>query len=166
MTYGDDNIMNVSEETPEFNHTSIQSCLANVGIGYTMADKEADSIPYIHIDKCSFLKRTWKFDVEFGMHVAPLDHDSIEKMLMTWVRSKTISAQEQCIAVISSAVMEYAFYGRAIFEDRCLLLKQMCRDLDLDLYVEDSTFPTFNELVDRFHLSGHKSRGAEVSVMG
>jgi hypothetical protein len=164
MTYGDDNIMNVSSETPEFNHTAIQSCLKNVGIGYTMADKEADSIPYIHIDACSFLKRTWRYDSDFGMHVAPLDSDSIEKMLMTWVRSKTISAQEQCIAVISSAVMEYAFYGREIFENRCTLLKKMCLDLDLDLYVEPSTFPTFRELINRFHMSGHKSRGAEASV--
>jgi hypothetical protein len=164
MTYGDDNIMNVSDDVPEFNHTTIQSCLKDVGIGYTMADKEAESIPYIHIDQCSFLKRTWRYDEDFGMYVAPLDHESIEKMLMTWVSSKTISPQEQCIAVISSAVMEYAFYGKMVFRDRVSLLKEMCIKLDLDVYVTESTFPTFDDLVSRFHCSGHRLRGAEASV--
>lgn len=58
MTYGDDNAMGVSEEIPWFNHTSIQKCLLNVDIGYTMADKNALSIPYIDISECTFLKRS------------------------------------------------------------------------------------------------------------
>jgi hypothetical protein len=165
MTYGDDNIMNVSKGIPEFNHTSIQSCLRNVGVGYTMADKNAPSIPYIHIDDCSFLKRTWRFDKQFGGYVAPLDHDSIEKMLMTWVRSKTISSQEQCVAVISSAVMEYAFYGEIVFEDKVRLLKRMCSELDLDMFVTPATFPSFNELINRYQNGGRKPTGASADVL-
>jgi len=164
MTYGDDNIMNVSKDIPNFNHTSIQTCLKNVGVGYTMADKNAPSIPYININACSFLKRTWRFDKQFGGYVAPLDHDSIEKMLMTWVRSKTISSQEQCIAVISSAVMEYAFYGEIIFNDKISILKSMCSKLDLDIYVTPSTFPTFNELINRYQLASRKPTGASYVV--
>jgi hypothetical protein len=164
MTYGDDNIMNVSRSIPEFNHTSIQLCLKNVGVGYTMADKNAPSIPYIHIDDCSFLKRTWRYDKQFGGHVAPLDHDSIEKMLMVWVRSKTISSQEQCIAVVSSAVMEYAFYGELVFDDKVRILKKMCSELDLDMYVTPSTFPTFNELVNRYQQADRRPTGASAGV--
>jgi len=165
MTYGDDNIMNVSIQIPDFNHTSIQSTLRGVGVGYTMADKNAPSIPYIHINECSFLKRTWRFDDDFGGFVAPLDHDSIEKMLMVWNRSKTISAQEQCIAVISSAVMEYSYYGRFIFEEKCSMLKQMCKDLDLWIYVTESTFPTFSTMVDRYQNGGRKPTGAAAQCL-
>jgi hypothetical protein len=46
MTYGDDNFMNVREGCEWFNHTTIQKCLEDHGIKYTMADKEAESIPY------------------------------------------------------------------------------------------------------------------------
>jgi len=164
MTYGDDNIMNVSSDVPEFNHTSIQSCLKDVGVGYTMADKNAPSIPYIHINECSFLKRTWRFDHQFGGYVAPLDHDSIEKMLMVWVRSKTISEKEQCVAVISSAVMEYAFYGREVFEDKIKILKRMCVDLELDEYLMPTTFPTFDELINRYQNALRKPTGASAIV--
>jgi hypothetical protein len=130
-----------------------------------MADKNAPSIPYIHIDDCSFLKRTWRFDKQFGGYVAPLDHDSIEKMLMTWVRSKTISSQEQCVAVISSAVMEYAFYGEIVFEDKVRLLKRMCSELDLDMFVTPATFPSFNELINRYQNGGRKPTGASADVL-
>jgi hypothetical protein len=85
-------------------------------------------------------------------------------MLMTWVRSKTISEGEQCVAVISSAVMEYAFYGKLVFADRVGILKEMCKNLGLDFYVNESTFPTFEELINRYHCSGHRLRGAQTSV--
>jgi hypothetical protein len=165
MTYGDDNIMNVSEQIPSFNHTSIQLKLREVGVGYTMADKNAPSIPYINISECSFLKRTWRYDDDFGGYVAPLDHDSIEKMLMVWNRSKTISEQEQCIAVVSSAVMEYAYYGRMVFEDKIGMLKQMVRDLDMWIYVTEATFPTFSALVERYQNGGRKPTGASAECL-
>ena len=59
----------------------------------------------------------------------------------------------------------YGTYGKEIFEDRCALLKRMCTELGLDLYVEKSTFPTFNELVSRFHTAGRKENGAMAGVM-
>ena len=61
LTYGDDNILNVCPTIPWFNHTSIQAAIAKIGVEYTMADKEAESLPYIHINECSFLKRSWRY---------------------------------------------------------------------------------------------------------
>jgi hypothetical protein len=56
QTYGDDNVMGVSSTCTWFNHTSLANALASVGIVYTMADKEAVSVPFIHISQVSFLK--------------------------------------------------------------------------------------------------------------
>lgn len=164
MTYGDDNIMNVSKEISKFNHTTIQKCLKEVGVGYTMADKNAPSIPFINISDCSFLKRRWRFDRQFGGYVAPLEHDSIEKMLMTWVKSKTISSEEQCVAVISSAVMEYAFYGELVFNDKVYILKKMCSEIGLDIYVTPTTFPSFNDFINRYQQASRKPTGASAIV--
>lgn len=150
FTYGDDNIMGVSKSAEWFNHTTIAETLKNVGITYTMADKEAQSVPYIHISEASFLKRTWRYDEDIGAFVAPLDHESIEKMLMVWTRSKSILPEEQCIAVVSSANMEYFWYGREVYEEKQLMLKEMIDSLGYQAWIEDSTFPTWKTLYNRF----------------
>lgn len=115
-TYGDDNAMGVSALTPWFNHTSIQATLANQGVTYTMADKESASRPYIHIDEVSFLKRTWRWDPDVGEYLPPLERKSIERSLMTNVRSSSLSPEYQSIYAMESAICEYFFYGREEFE--------------------------------------------------
>jgi hypothetical protein len=85
-----------------------------------------------------------------GCHVAPLNEESIEKMLMVWTRSKSIPEEVQAMSVISAAVSEYFFYGREIFEEKRNLLIKMVDTLDWKIYVEDSTFPTWGELLERF----------------
>jgi len=115
-----------------------------------MADKEAESVPYIQIKDASFLKRTWRFDEELGCYVAPLDHESIEKMLMVWNRSKSISEGAQAIAVIESALGEYFFYGREVYDDKLELMKNLVKKLEYTSYASDVTFLNFDELVNRF----------------
>lgn len=146
MTYGDDNIMGVSRKINFFNHTAVADCLSKIDVTYTMADKAAESVPFIHIDKATFLKRYWRFDKDLGYYVCPLEHDSIEKSLMTWTRSKTIVKEEQAIAVITSAVREYFFYGKKIFNDRRDILMKMANDLGLQPWILESTFPTWDSL--------------------
>jgi hypothetical protein len=147
MTYGDDNIMGISDNIPWFNHTTIQHALASMGITYTMADKEAQSIPYIHIKDASFLKRTWRYEKEFKDYACPLDEDSIIKMLMICVRSKTITPEFQIMESIKSAVMEYFWYGKITFEEKKKMLLEIVKENDLESYIQDSTFPTWKQLV-------------------
>lgn len=150
MTYGDDNICSVSKNTPWFNHTTVSQFFQTMGIGYTMADKSAESIPYIHISEATFLKRAWRYDKDVGFYLAPLDHDSIEKMLMVWVASKTIGQEQQCIAIISSAIHEYFFYGKEIFNQKRAMFEDTIRRLDLQCFVENSTLPSWEELANDF----------------
>lgn len=160
MTYGDDNIMGVSVDAPFFNHTDIVRALSEIGVKYTMADKEAQSVPYIHIDQASFLKRTWRFDSDVNAYLCPIEHASIEKMLMVWVRSRTISKKEQCIAILSSAHREYFFYGKQRFEDESRYIHNLINKLDLGLYYESSLFQSYSELRKQFWDSSKHIRGA------
>jgi len=146
MTYGDDNAMGVSKDASFFNHTAIQGVLARVGIKYTMADKESASVPYINIADVSFLKRIWRFDKEVGAYLCPLEETSIEKMLTVCVKSKTITMEEQAIAVIETAVREYFFYGRARFELESQKLREVMMENHLEIYVQESTFPSWDQL--------------------
>jgi hypothetical protein len=81
MTYGDDNIMTVAKGFDDFNHTAIAEELAEVGITYTMADKDAPSVPFIHLKDASFLKHYAVWDDELGLFRSPVEDDSIAKML-------------------------------------------------------------------------------------
>jgi len=150
MTYGDDNIMGVSPNITFFNHTAIQKVLASVDIEYTMADKGALSKPFIHISESSFLKRSWRYDEDVGAYLCPLDHKSINKMLTVCVSSKTITPQLQAIAVIETALREYFFYGRYIYEFKKIMFEEIVDENNLRLYVMDSTFMSYEDLCNQF----------------
>jgi hypothetical protein len=150
MTYGDDNIMGVSDKAPWFNHTSIQQVLSDVGITYTMADKESKSVPYIDIKEANFLKRSWRFDEDVGNFVCQLEHSSIEKSLVIGVKSKTVSPEAQAVDIISSALREYFWYGRDIFACKTRMFQEVVEDLELTPWVQESTFPSWSDLYDSY----------------
>ena len=149
-TYGDDNIMGVSDEVPNFHHTNISMALEKMGVVYTMAEKEAASVPYIHIDDCSFLKRKFVFDKDIGTIVAPLEVQSIHKMLTTTVRSKEISPQAHSICVIETALREYFFYGKEVFEERREYFSKLIVEAKLSSWQRQSTIPHYSHLVFEF----------------
>lgn len=150
MTYGDDNVMGVSPKAPFFNHTAIQAALADVGIKYTMADKEAESVPYLHISQVSFLKREWRWDEDVGAFLAPLEEASIAKSLTRVVASQTVPPEKQAVDVMSSACREYFFHGKETFLQKRDMLLEIVLECELDAYVESTTFPTWEQLKDCF----------------
>jgi len=150
FTYGDDNIMGVSRSCDWFNHTDIQHELANIGVEYTMADKDSDSVPFIDINDCQFLKRTWRYDEDVQEYLCPLEEASIHKSLTVWCPSKTIDEYAQMVSVISSANSEYFFYGRTVFEKHHNFFKQVLSEEPYSHYVSGGTLPTWEQLHDRF----------------
>jgi len=150
MTYGDDNIMSVSRGCNWFNHSAIAETFAKLNIVYTMADKESASVPFIHINDASFLKRRWRYDERLGCFLAPLEDESIEKSLMVWTRSKAVTKEAQGIDVISSALREYFWYGEDVFNEKRKILKDLVEHLNWEIWIQDSTFPTYNDLCADF----------------
>jgi hypothetical protein len=151
VTYGDDGVASISVDAPWFNHTEIQRVLSTIGVLYTMAEKEKDSIPYIHIDEASFLKRRFVYNKDIGGIVGPLDHDSISKMLTSCVRSKDFIPELHMMCVVKSALEEYFWYGKAVFLDRRRKFQEIVNNTNLPLFAGDfNMFPTWEELVERY----------------
>nr|UNY42101.1 MAG: polyprotein 1 [Picornavirales sp.] len=150
ITYGDDNAMGVSKDISFFDHTKIVDVLASIGVVYTMADKESESVPFVNVNDITFLKRRFVFDDDIGAIVAPLEEDSIIKSLMTCVVSKSESLEHQCIDIIGAAIREYFNYGKIIFNAKSEMLKEIINECDLQIYVKNSTFPSFEDLKDEF----------------
>nr|ULG00073.1 MAG: hypothetical protein 1 [Locarnavirus sp.] len=149
MTYGDDNIMGVNPDCSWFNHTVMRDTLAAIDIEYTMADKDAESVPFIDISEASFLKRSWRLEPELGLMVCPIEHDSIEKMLTMCVKSKSISEELQALAVLDTACREYFWYGKEVFQEKRTLFKSWITQLALEEYA-DRDLPSWESLIAEF----------------
>ncbi len=149
-TYGDDNIMGISRDCPNFNHTRIAIAMKCIGVEYTMAEKDAASVPYIHISQSSFLKRAFVFDKDIGAIVAPLDESSFHKMLTYRLPKADMASEAHAICVIETAQREYFFHGKDKFDDRQAFFRQLVIDMNLQDWVRDSTFPNYYEMVHEF----------------
>lgn len=157
LTYGDDLVASVAEDHSWFNHTTIAEKFSEMGIVFTMADKESESVPYITLDEATFLKRRWVINDELGCYFAPLEHESIEKMLMVWTRSKQIPPEFQGMEIVKTALREYFWYGRDVFNEKKAMFQELVRELEWEDWVEDATFPTFESLVQDFMKASRRS---------
>jgi len=118
MTYGDDNIMSVKKGYDAYNHTRVAEVLDAAGITYTMADKEAESVPFIKGEEAGFLKRDAIWDPELELFRACLDESSISKSLHVHIKSDAITEQQHSAEAIIGAADEYFEYGRETYESR------------------------------------------------
>nr|AWK77875.1 nonstructural polyprotein [Robinvale bee virus 8] len=162
LTYGDDNTMGVSRDAEWFNHTAIQSAMADIGVEYTMADKESHSRPFIHISEISYLKRSWRWDEDVGAVVAPLETGSIEKMLTICNPSGNESPELHMASVMSSALNEWFWHGRTKFEEEREWLWSLAQRHDLVKELEYKGFPTWDQLNERFWKASTDVVGAEL----
>lgn len=135
MTYGDDNIMTVAEGYDDFNHTAIAEQLAKVSIKYTMADKDAESVPFISLSEASFLKHYAVWDNELGLYRSPVEEDSIAKMLHTHLKSKVLSMEQSSAEAIQNVALKYFEFGREVYTKRVAQLEQVARDSGIQGYV-------------------------------
>jgi hypothetical protein len=71
---------------------------------------------------------------------------------MVNVASKSVTPEFQIVASISSAVREYFWYGKETFEQEVSFLKDIVKlHPQLEFYIQESTFPTWDSLVNDFH---------------
>ncbi len=149
MTYGDDNILGVSKEITNYNHTVLVEEFAKLGIRYTMADKDAESVPFLNIKDTSFLKRTWVFEPELNSHVAQIEHASIDKMLLKYVPSKVLCPEAHSIEVINCALREYFYYGRKTFEEKRIMFYDVMKEAQIIEFLQYE-LPTWSELIEDY----------------
>nr|QUS52721.1 hypothetical protein 1 [Mute swan feces associated picorna-like virus 18] len=145
VTYGDDNAM--SSNLSYINHTNLSETLAKHGIEYTMADKTSASVPFVSVEDIEFLKRKFVPDPNFpGKFAAPLNEESIIKMLSMCTQSRTILFETQCAEILDAACREYFQYGRDKFESKRQWLTSVGEKHGLLHYMNSGELPTYNEL--------------------
>jgi len=135
FTYGDDNIMTTAKGYDGFNHTAIAKQLAKVGITYTMADKEAESVPFINLADASFLKHYAVWDDELGLYRSPIEEDSIAKMLHCHKKSQILTKEQSSAEAIQNVALKYFEFGREVYTLRKSQLEEVARAAGIQGYV-------------------------------
>lgn len=131
MTYGDDNIMSVLKGFSDINHTAFADEFAKLGITYTMADKGAESVPYIHAREASFLKHYAVWDDELELYRCPVEINSIQKMLHTHLASNVLTPAQSSAEAIQNAALKLFEFGREEYTKRREQLLEVARRNDL-----------------------------------
>jgi hypothetical protein len=165
LTYGDDNTMGVSRDADWFNHTAIQSAMTDIGVEYTMADKESHSRPFIHIREISYLKRSWRWDEDIGAVVGPLEEGSIHKMLTICNPSGDESPELHMASVMTSALNEWFWHGREKFESERKWIWSLAQRHNLEMELEFKGFPTWEQLRERFWAASRGVEGAQIGCV-
>jgi hypothetical protein len=148
LTYGDDNIMSVSKGYDWFNHTALADEFASCGIKYTMADKEAKSIPFIRGAEASFLKNYAVMDPELGIYRAKCEENSIQKILHAHVKSDCMSENEHGQESLVNAMDKYFGHGREVYGFRREQLIKVAQKNDMVNVIPKLL--TYDEQIERF----------------
>jgi len=147
LTYGDDNIMSVKKGYDAYNHTNIARVLAESDITYTMADKEAESVPFINGSEAGFLKHNAVWDDELKLYRAVIDESSISKMLHAHGRS-AISEELHAACTIKDALDKYSHYGKDIYNMKREQLLKVAEECNIAGLV--GSFPTYKEQILKY----------------
>ena len=108
-----------------------------------------------------FLPPLWfVYDPEMDTILAPLEHSSIDKMLTRYCDNGVLAPIAHSVAVIETSLREYWFYGREVFENRRKYFQSLVEHLQLEDWVRESTFPTWEELRD-----AHAERSKHLKVL-
>jgi len=101
-----------------FNHVTVAQYLAAYDIVFTMPDKSGNPIPFLTDESADFLKRHNKYLPELGTYFGALDEKSIFKSLHCVLKSSAVTVEQQCMQNIDTALREWFFHGKAIYEAR------------------------------------------------
>lgn len=115
LVYGDDIVFTISKEIISiFNYEYYVRTMRELGWGLTSADKNPNIKP-MFVDRCTFLKRSFRMDYQLGIVFGALSLDTISDMLH-WNRAST-EPRSQLYTNIQLA-LEYLFaHGQTIYDE-------------------------------------------------
>jgi hypothetical protein len=128
LMYGDDNLVNVSDEfIGFFNQKTMMDSFPAFGLKYTSDNKEDKNPPmWRSIKEVSFLKRTFRFDDTLGRYVCPLDLSTIDSMLDYTKRGG--SSDSITLDNCENAMREWSLHGRKLYERKVAKLAPLVVD--------------------------------------
>jgi len=150
VVLGDDHVVGVNSGYDNFNHTNISNVFEFLGVGYTMADKESASIPFIPISEVTFLKRKFCIDEVTGYILAPLELKSLCRTLTYQVESKVVHKEYQLYQSMVSTLMDSFMYGEVFFKEWKEFLLNAPHSTEMEIYLNSQPFKDYEYYLDLF----------------
>jgi hypothetical protein len=142
-TYGDDSFGSTNDK--RFSVRNILYAFSVIGIYATDAHKNTVStVDFYDVDDIEFLKRTGRFDAEFGVRVAPLLEGSRFKMLCCHVPTKTMTLEAVTGQCVDNFLLETAFLGRKEYESARTKIVKIVKKHNLERFCHTLDF-TFDD---------------------
>lgn len=114
-TFGDDLLVGL-DRAIGYTQKMLAEDMSLFGYEITAANKDEELQDYDDLATASFLKRGFVFHERLGRVVAPIERDSIYRMLC-WRMKSEISDIERCPIVCDTALMEACLHGREFFDE-------------------------------------------------
>ncbi len=132
LTYGDDaacsNLRGADGVVP---FERVVAYAREMGFILTPGDKSANPVEWKNLSEITFLKRRFIVDEAEGVVRAPLDEESIWRML-SWRRPSTMDSVRYHVGLISNAQREWWMHGRQRFEEETLWLRAAASRLGVE----------------------------------
>jgi len=148
-TYGDDVKGGVSHLTPKYNNVTVAEFMGNIGMKFTMPDKNSEMTETTPIEQQDFLKRKsvaipeliWeRHGLNVPVVVGALDEASIFKMLHCTRDTPWVTPLELAIDSIAQANRHWFFHGRRVFEARNAQLRELACRVGLEDTIESLSY--------------------------
>jgi hypothetical protein len=144
QTYGDDNVLNISDGTIDwYNQITITDVLSKIGLTYTDEGKTGQLIRSRELNDVSYLKRKFKLD-SYGYYSCPLDIEVCYEMA-NWIRGKGGKGISSTMENGNASLRELYFHGYDIFEQARIAYSNVMR-----VYNPQTRFPSYQELKEEY----------------
>lgn len=128
FTFGDDSDSKVDPRYPEYNTSSIIKVMGKMGLKLTNCWKDEREVKYLKLHEIDFLKRKFVYMSEYGFYVGRLNEESIHKMLVGVIPNKNVHIDKITAQNIDTALMEWRYYGKNIYNRERALLEEMAKE--------------------------------------
>lgn len=117
-TLGDDNLTGIHPDFSDFSIRNLKDVFLDWGYVLTSAQKnEVGDIDFVSNDVMTFAKRTFRFDSDIGSIVAPLNQDSIYRMLcFKKDRDNGMTDVQHYAVLLDVAAREFFLHGREKYD--------------------------------------------------
>lgn len=116
VSYGDDNLLNVSDTAIEFyNQISMATAFSTFGMTYTDEVKSGQMVPCRTLPEVQYLKRRFVWNDERCLYDAPLALDTVLE-IPNWIR-QCVDYDEATTSNIEGAVFELSVHGKEVFDE-------------------------------------------------
>jgi len=159
FVYGDDDVKTVSPEIDKFTYETCQSTLAECGITWTDSLKtpglilrafdDLDELDANGVSVVNFLKRGFIYHNDLKRVVAPLDRDSMSKMMFVFSsKAKGLEVAILHVQSMGTYLREALLHGREFYEKSREGILQLCTSRKYVYHI--SEFPPYEEAVKNF----------------